>query len=64
MRGLCHAFEKGLIPNPMDDDIYYNVKQMHKVWADVYKGAEPSAFDPTKGHLSEIDVTQRGVGKL
>ena len=60
---LFDAFRTGLIPNPMDDDIYYNVKQMHKVWADVYKDAPPSEFDPAKGHLSEIDVTQRGVGK-
>ncbi len=60
---LCDAFEKGLIPNPMTNDNYYNVKQMRKIWKSVYGDAPPSEFDPAKGHLSEIDVTHRGAGK-
>ena len=63
VRGLCWAFQQGLISDPLDNDIYYNVRQMHKVWADVYKNAPPSEFDPAKGHLSEIDVMYRGAGK-
>jgi nucleoside-diphosphate-sugar epimerase len=57
VRDLCAAFRNGLIPNP-DDDRYYNVRQMRKVLADLYCGAPPSAFDPAKGHMSEIDLVR------
>jgi nucleoside-diphosphate-sugar epimerase len=29
--GLCRAFAKGLVPNPMDDPRYYNVKMMQTI---------------------------------
>lgn len=61
IRDLCNAFSYGWVPNPMDDDIYYNVRRMHKVWEEMYKYAPPSEFDPTKGHLSEIDLKHRGA---
>lgn len=63
IRQLCKAFKEGLLPNSMTDTKYYNVKRMREVWADLYKDAPPPAFDPTKGHLSEIDVHHRGLGK-
>jgi len=53
---LCTAFQNGLLPNSLDDDRYYNVKRMQKVWPEIYKDAPPSAFDPALGHLSEIDL--------
>lgn len=53
---LCIAFKRGFLPNSMDDDGYYNVRQMRKIWAEVYKEAPPSAFDPAAGHMSEIDL--------
>jgi len=59
IRDLCDAFKAGKLPDSMTDDRYVNVARMHKVWADVYKNASGSAFDPTKGHLSEIDVMHR-----
>jgi hypothetical protein len=51
-----------LLPKPLEDDRYYNVKRMRRVWADVYRDAPPEKFDPKKGHLSELDVTHRGAG--
>jgi len=59
VRDLCDAFKAGKLPDSMTDDRYVNVARMHKVWADVYRNASGSAFDPTKGHLSEIDVMHR-----
>lgn len=59
VRDLCAAFQTGLLPNSLTDDRYYNVKRMRTVWADLYKDAPPSAFDPALGHLSEIDVLHR-----
>jgi len=56
---LCAAFRNGKIPNAMTDDNYYNVKRMRAVWEDVYKNAPAMKFDPTKGHLSEIDLLHR-----
>lgn len=56
---LCHAFESGLLPDSLTDDRYFNVQRMRKVWADVYKDAPPSRFNPAQGHLSEIDVMHR-----
>lgn len=56
VRDLCFAFRKGWLPNPLTDDRYYNVKRMRNVWEGLYKNAPPSTFDPTKGHLSEIDL--------
>jgi len=53
---LCAAFRKGLLPNSMDDDRYYNVRQMRKVFRELYGDAPPSAFDPAAGHMSEIDL--------
>jgi nucleoside-diphosphate-sugar epimerase len=46
VRALCHAFREDLLPDPLSNDIYYNVKQMRRIWEDVYKDAPPSAFDP------------------
>jgi dTDP-D-glucose 4,6-dehydratase len=59
IRQLCAAFTDGRIPHPLSDDRYYNVKWMRLIWEEVYKNAPPSSFDPTKGHLSEIDVMHR-----
>ena len=59
VRDLCAAFKAGKLPDSMDNDKYFNVKRMHRVWQDVYKTASASGFDPTKGHLSEIDVMHR-----
>jgi hypothetical protein len=28
VRGLCHAFAKGLLPNSFEDDAYYNVRKL------------------------------------
>jgi len=56
VRDLCVAFRDGLLPNSLEDDRYYNVKRMQKVWPEIYKDAPPSAFDPAAGHLSEIDL--------
>ena len=30
---LCESFKKGLLPNSLDDDIYYNVRTMKKIKA-------------------------------
>lgn len=61
IRDLIRAFRLGLLPDSLTDDRYFNVKRMRRIWADLYKGAPPSEFDPTKGHLSEIDVMHRAV---
>lgn len=58
---LCRAFSQGMIPNP-DDPIYYNVQQMRAIMPEVYKGTPPSAFDASKGVLSEMDLL-RGAGQ-
>ena len=59
VRDLCRAFKAKQFPDPLTSDAYYNVKQMRKVWDDVYKDAPPLVFDPSKGHMSEIDVMHR-----
>jgi hypothetical protein len=59
IRDLCAAFADAKIPNAMTDDRYYNVKRMRRIWTDLYKDAPPLKVDPTKGHLSEIDVLYR-----
>lgn len=33
VRDLCHAFRKGLIPNSLTDDRYYNVKTLKALHA-------------------------------
>ena len=33
VKELCESFKKGLIPNSLDDDIYYNVRTMKKIKA-------------------------------
>jgi len=53
---LCVAFWNCQLPNSMDDDRYYNVRQMRKVFRELYGDAPPSAFDPAAGHMSEIDL--------
>jgi nucleoside-diphosphate-sugar epimerase len=58
---LWSAFDGGLLPNAMEDSRYYNVRRMKEVFADLYKGAPPSAFRPEEGHLSEIDTLYRGA---
>jgi nucleoside-diphosphate-sugar epimerase len=56
VRDLCNAFYDGWLPRPMEDDNYYNVRRMRTVWEEVYRNAPPSEFDPSRGHLSEIDL--------
>lgn len=53
---LCDAFFYSRVPNSLTDDNYYNVRRMRAVWADLYKDAPPSTFDPNAGVLSEIDM--------
>lgn len=60
---LCDAYKAGRFDDPLNNPLYYNVKRMHKVWAEIYKGAPPSKFDPTTGMLSEIDML-RSAGKV
>ena len=60
---LVDAFEGGRLPDPLGASRYYNVRRMKEVHAELYRDAPPSAFDPTRGHLSEIDVVKRGAGK-
>lgn len=59
---LSAAFADGRLPDPLERDEYYNVKTMKKVFADLYRGARPSAFRPEDGILSEQDLL-RGVGQ-
>ena len=33
IRGLCHAFREGKLPNSLDDDKYFNVRTMKKIGA-------------------------------
>ena len=33
VRGLCHAFREGKLPNSLDDDKYFNVRTMKKIGA-------------------------------
>lgn len=58
---LCDAFKAGRLPNSMTDTNYINVAHMRNIWAEVYKDAPPSKFDPRAGVLSEIDML-RGAG--
>lgn len=60
---LCDAFDAGLLPNPLDDDNYVNVKRMRTVWQEVYKDAPPSKFDVNAGVLSEIDMHRMGAAR-
>lgn len=59
---LCRAFDADLIPDPMGNDLYYNVRTMKKVFAELYKGSPPSMFKPEEGIMSEIDL-KRGAGR-
>lgn len=56
VQDLCKAFDAGKIPEPMDRDEYVNVRQMRKLFPDLYKGAPPTAFKPEDGVLSEQDM--------
>ena len=56
IRDVCEAFDQGLLPNPLTDPKYVNVRQMKEVWADVYKNAPASKFDVNSGILSEQDM--------
>lgn len=56
---LCGAFAAGKIPDPLGNSVYYNVKRMREVFSEIYKNAPPSQFDPSEGHLSEIDSVHR-----
>ncbi len=47
---VCDAFDKGLLPNPLTDDIYYNVKTLRETYnhgilseQDMHRGAKVSA---------------------
>lgn len=53
---LVEAFSSGLLPDPLGDSRYYNVRQMKEVHADLYKDAPPSEFRPEDGVLSEQDI--------
>lgn len=33
IRGLCHAFQEGKLPNSLEDDKYFNVRRMKKIGA-------------------------------
>ena len=33
IRGLCHAFQEGKLPNSLEDDKYFNVRTMKKIGA-------------------------------
>jgi len=45
VKDLCHAFRKGLLPNSLEDDKYFNVKRMNKIMPDLYKGHK-TTFNP------------------
>lgn len=62
VRDLCCAFDAGLVPGAMEDDRYYNVRTMRRVFSDLYGSAGPSNFRPEDGILSEIDM-RRGAGR-
>ncbi len=57
---LCKAFKYGLFNDTMNNDEYYNVKQMRRVFPDLYKNAPPTVMDARKGIMSEIDL-HRGI---
>lgn len=59
---LCAAFAAGAIPNSMGDDCYYNVRQMKRIFSDLYRDAPPSALKFEEGILSEQDL-RRGAGR-
>lgn len=59
VRDLCLAFKAAKFPNSTTDECYFNVKQMRRVWNELYRNAPAMAFDPAKGHMSEIDVMHR-----
>lgn len=56
---ICDAFDAGLIPNP-DDDNYFNVRAMKRIFKDIYKDAPPSKLDASRGVMSEIDLLRIG----
>lgn len=58
---LIKAFNHGLLPDPIEDDRYYNVRTMKRVFADLYGDEPPSAYRPEEGIMSEIDM-KRGAG--
>lgn len=62
IRDLCQAFRLGYFNDSMNNDEYYNVKQMRNVFPELYKDAPPTAMDPAKGIMSEIDL-HRGAGE-
>ncbi|MBT7276261.1 MAG: SDR family NAD-dependent epimerase/dehydratase, partial [Woeseiaceae bacterium] len=31
VEGLCEAFDKKLLPNSLDDEIYFNIKRMQNI---------------------------------
>ena len=33
IRGLCHAFKDGKLPNSFDDDFYFNVRRLKRLQA-------------------------------
>lgn len=53
---LVGAFGSGLLPDPLTDSRYYNVRRMKEVHAELYKDAPPSEFRPEDGVLSEQDM--------
>lgn len=59
---LCSAFWKGLLPDPMSDDVYYNVRRMRAVFAELYGDSPPSRLRHEDGVLSEQDLL-RGAGR-
>lgn len=61
VRDLCLAFDSGLVPRALEDDSYYNVRMMRRIFSNLYRDAAPSSFRPENGILSEIDM-RRGAG--
>ena len=59
---LCHAFNRGKLPDSLDRAEYYNVRRMKEVFAELYVNAPPSTFKPEEGMMSEIDM-KRGAGQ-
>jgi nucleoside-diphosphate-sugar epimerase len=53
---LKGAFAAGLLPNPLGDARYYNVKRMREVFSELYADEPPTRFRPDLGVLSEIDM--------
>lgn len=59
---LIGHFDAGDIPEAMTRDEYVNVKQMRKIFPDLYRGAPEPQVGPQTGILSEIDA-KRGAGQ-